>query len=210
MYRLAELTESRRKAIGWGLLLVGLITLVVAVWWIHYSSFPETELVDGKDVPVVLRSFDWVLRGALSKGIGYLAAFAASQLLIVGAFFVGVLNQKMTWARAAVAALLTWIELVVIFAIVPSEWLNYAQTDLDWSAQRVAVTVPPWLVLGNQVDLSYAVLKDSISMGYHIVMLSAGAILGLQIQKINKGRPASAEKPQPKSPYGRPLVKGDA
>jgi hypothetical protein len=64
--------------------------------------------------------------------------------------------------------------------------------------------------LGNQVDLSYSMLKDSISMGYHLVMLAAAAVFALELQKMRKGRPAKADKPQVQSPYGRPLVKGDA
>lgn len=210
MYRLAELSDSRRKSIGWGLLGLGFLTLVVAVIWIHFSSFPDTHIVDGEEVPLVLDQFDWIPRGALSKGVGYLAAFAASQMLVVGACFVWILNQRMTWARALFAGFVAWIELVIIFGMVPSEWLNYAQTDLDWSSQRVAFTIPPLLVLGNQVEVSYAVLKDAISMGYHIVMLAAAAIFALQLQKMKQGAPAAAEKPQPRSPYGRPLIKGGA
>jgi hypothetical protein len=64
-------------------------------------------------------------------------------------------------------------------------------------------------VLGNQVEISYAVIKDSISMGYHIVMLGAGAVFGLQLQRMGRGAPVRAEKAQPRSPYGRPLMKGD-
>jgi hypothetical protein len=210
MYRLAELKDSTRKAIGWGSLLGGLVLLSIAVWWIHFSSFPNTEIVDGDVVPVVLSAFDWIPRNPISKGLGYLAAFAASQMMVVGGLFVWVLNQRMTWARATVAAGISWIELVIIFAIVPSEWLNFAQTDLDWSNQRVAVTVPSVLVLGNDVNLSYAMLKDSISMGYHLVMLGVAAVFGLELQKMRKGRPVRADRPPAQSPYGRPLVKGDA
>jgi hypothetical protein len=145
----------------------------------------------------------------LLKGVGYLVVFGASQMLVVGAMFVWVLNQKMTWARALFASFVTWIELVIIFGMVPSEWLNFAQTDLDWSSQRVAVTIPAVLVLGNEVQLSWAAIKDSISMGYHVVMLAAGAVFALQLQKMKKGPPASADKPPPRSPYGRPLVRGE-
>jgi hypothetical protein len=209
MYRLAELKDSTRKAIGWGSLLGGLVLLSIAVWWIHFSSFPNTEIVDGDVVPVVLSAFDWIPRNPISKGLGYLAAFAASQMMVVGGLFVWVLNQRMTWARATIAALITWIALVFFFGMVPSEWLNYAQTDLDWSSQRVAVAIPPPLVLGNTVELSWAMVKDSISMGYHIVMLVVSAVLALQIQKIKDGRPASAAPVEKTSPYGRPLVKGN-
>ena len=209
MYRLAELSDSRRKSIGWALLGAGLVALVIAVVWIHYSSFPETHIVEGEEVPLVLAQFDWVPRGWLSKGLAYLVSFGASQMLVVGALLVWVLNQKMTWARAVFAAFVTWIELVIIFGMVPSEWLNFAQTDLDWSSQRVAVTIPALLVLGNDVTISWAAIKDSISMGYHLVMLGGAAVFAIQLQRMRQGAPPSAEKAEPRSPYGRPLVRGE-
>jgi hypothetical protein len=209
MYRLGELTDARRRSIGGGLLVIGLFGIVLGVIWIHWSSFPQTQLVDGVEVPVVLDTLDWWPRGALWKGLGYLVVLGATTLALVGATFLWVLNQKMTWARATVAALISWLALVFFFGMVPSEWLNFAQTDLDWSSQRVAVSIPPILVLGNTVELSWAMVKDSISMGYHVVMLVVSAVLALQIQKIKAGRPASAAPVEKTSPYGRPLVKGN-
>lgn len=209
MYRLAELEDGRRKGIGWALLGFGTILLALAVWWIHFSSFPMTEVVEGVEQPVVLSAFDWVPRGWFWKGLGYLAAFAASQMMLAGAVFVFMLNQRLTWSRALFGAFIAWIELVVLFGIVPSEWLNLAQTDLDWSTQRIAFTVPPALVLGNQLDISWAVFKDTISTVWHLVMIPAVAIFALEVQKMYKGRPPAAEKPEKRSPYGRPLVKGD-
>ncbi|MEX1037679.1 MAG: hypothetical protein WDZ96_02335 [Acidimicrobiia bacterium] len=209
MYRLAELSENRRKGIGWAMLGFGTLLLAVAVWWIHFSSFPRTEVIDGVEVDVVLTVFDWVPRGWFWKSLGYLAAFAASQLMLAGAAFLWVLNQKMTWARALFAAFLAWIELLLLFGIVPSEWLNLAQTDLDWSSQRVALTIPPFLVLGNELAISWAVVKDLISTGWHLVMIPAVAIFALQVQKMYDGPPPSAEKAESKSPYGRTLVRGD-
>ena len=206
MYRLGELSDGRRRAMGWALLLMGTGLLVAGVIWIHVTSLPIDE-----DAGI----FDWIPRAvanstsALWKGAGYLTVFAASQMMVVGATFLWVLNQRMTWARAAFAAFVAWVELIILFGMFPSEWLVFAQTDLNWSAQRVALVIPPILVLGNEVEISYAVLKDSISMGYHIVMLAAGAVFALQVQKIKEGKPPSAEKPEPKSPYGRPLVRGD-
>lgn len=208
MYRLGELTEQQRRRYGSAMLVVGTVLMVVAVWWVHYSSFPLTEVVDGETQPVVLGEFNWVPRGWLWKSLGYLAAFGASQLLVVGAALAFVLGRPMTWARAAFAAFLAWIELVVIFGIVPSEWLNLSQTDLNWSSQRVALTIPPILVLGNQVDISLAVVKDMISMGYNLTMLGAGAVFAYKLQQMRKGRPPAAEKPAATSPYGRPLIRG--
>jgi hypothetical protein len=199
MYRLGELSDERRRRIGGGLLILGLLGVVLGVIWIHWSSLsPEQEV----------GFLNWFPRGTIWKGIGYLIILGATTMALVGATFLWVLNQKMTWARATVAAFIAWIALVFFFGMVPSEWLNYAQTDLDWSSQRVAVSIPPFLVLGNTVELSWAMIKDSISMGYHIVMLGVAAVLALQIQKIKEGRPATAAPVEKKSPYGRPLVKG--
>ena len=210
MYRLAELSESRRKLIGSTMLILGILGLVVGVIWIHWSSIPKTEIIDGVEVPVVVDFLNWFPRGAAWKAVGYLIVLGATTLALIGASFLWVLNQKMTWARATIAAFIAWVALVFYLGMVPSEWLNFAQTDLDWSSQRVALVIPPLLVLGNTVEISYAALKDAISGGYHIVIIGGAVVLALQIQKMKEGRPSGAEPAEKKSPYGRPLVKGDA
>lgn len=206
MYRLGELSDSRRKAMGSSLLIVGLLGLVLGVIWIHWSSLPETELVDGVRIAVEVDYLNWFPRGIWWKAVGYLIVLGATTMVIVGALFLWVLNQKMTWARATIAAMIAWISLLFYFGMVPSEWLNFAQTDLEWG-NDVALVIPSWLVLGNTVDISYAAIKDAISGGYHAVMLGGAAVFTLQVQKIKDGRPTRAVA-EPKSPYGRPLVKG--
>lgn len=200
MYRLGELTDSRRKQIGTGLLLLGMLGLAVAVVWIHLSSLSPDESAG---------FMDWFPRGVWWKGIGYLIVLGATTMALAGASMLWVLNQKMTWTRAVVASWLAWIALVFYLGMVPSEWLNFAQTDLEWSGQKVAFAVPPIIVLGNQVEISFGVLKDLVNVGYYHVVLVGAAIFGLQIQKIKQGRPAKARPEAPVSPYGRPLLKGD-
>jgi hypothetical protein len=195
MYRLGELTEQQRNRYGWSMMAFGVVALVVGVIVVHYAAAdPDAGM-------------GWIPRGWFVKSIGYLFGLAASQLLIVGAALAFVLGRPMTWAVATFAAFLVWVEFVMLFGIVPSEWLNLSQTDLDWSTQRIAFTIPPWLVLGNQIDISWAVIKDSISMGYNLTILVGAAIFAYKIQDIGKGRPAQAEKPEKVSPYGRPLVR---
>jgi hypothetical protein len=209
MYRLAELTDSRRKQIGWSLLLAGLAGLIIGVIWLHWSSIPETELIDGVEMPVVVDQLNWFPRGMWWKAVGYLIVLGATTFALIGATFLWVLNQKMTWARATAAAVIVWMAFVFYFGMVPSEWLNFAQTDLEWSSQRFALTIPPFLVLGNTVQISYAVIRDLIQVGYSSTILIGAAVLALQIQKMKDGRPASAQPVEKKSPYGRPLVRGD-
>lgn len=208
MYRLAELSDSKRKSLGSMLLLLGILGLSLGVVWIHWAQLSETELVNGVEVPVVVDYLNWFPRGTLMKGLGYLIVLGTTTMALIGASFLWLLNQKMTWARATVAAMLAWIALLFFFGIVPSEWLNFAQTDLEWGNDP-ALVIPAPLVLGNTVELSYSAIKDAISGGYHIVLLVAAPLFALQLQKMKDGRPASAQPVEQKSPYGRPLVKGD-
>ena len=208
MYRLAELSDSKRKSLGSMLLLLGILGLSLGVVWIHWSQLSTTELIDGVEVPVVVDYLNWFPRGTWMKGLGYLIVLGSTTIALVGASFLWVLNQKMTWARATVASMLAWIALVFYFGMVPSEWLNFAQTDLEWGNDP-ALVIPAPLVLGNTVELSYSAIKDAISGGYHLAMLVVAPVLALQLQKMKDGRPATAQPVEQKSPYGRPLVKGD-
>lgn len=199
MYRLGQLDETQRRRIGWSLVTVGTILLAIAVVWVHFAS-----LVDDTE------TMGFIPRHWLSKGLGYLVAFGASQLIIAGATLALVLGRNMTWAVASTAALITWVELVVIFGIVPSEWLTFAATDLEWSSQRTALTIPPFLVLGNEVSLSYAAIKDSISAIYNVGMLGAAIVFAYKIQDLAGEGVAAPPEPEPtSSPYGRPLRAGD-
>ncbi len=198
MYRLAQLDETQRRRIGWSMIAGGLFLLAVGVVWVHYSA-----QIDNPD------SLGLIPRGWLSKGLAYLFVFGASQMVLAGAGIALVLGRPMTWALAATAAFLVWVELVIIFGIVPSEWLTLATTDLDWSPQRSALTIPPFLVLGNEVALSFAALKDMVSATYNLGMLGAGALFAYKIQDLAGGGTPPPE-PEPKSsPYGRPLTSGD-
>jgi hypothetical protein len=209
MYRLGEMTDRQRIRIGSALLVIGTLLMVVAVILVHIygrpaEQVPTVEPFMSMFTEVPIEAHKWF------KGIGYLLVFAASQLMLAGTALIWVLNQRMTWARAAFAAFITWIEMVVIFGIVPSEWLNFSQTDLDWSFQRAWFVIPPFLVLGNEVTFSYGALKDAVSGTYNLIMLVAGGVFAWQVQSIGKPRPAAAAKEAPVSPYGRPLVKRDS
>ncbi len=204
MYRLGELSDERRRRLGWALLVGGTALMVLGVFMVHNFGLGaedfDTSVIGGLLERLPLASLKWF------KAVGYLIVFAASQLMLAGAALLWVLNQPMTWARATFAALLTWLEMVVIFGIVPSEWLNFSQTDLEWSFQDVLFQVPSALVLGNEIEVTTGALKDAISGGYNVAMLAAAGVLAYQIQRIKEGRPASAAPEQPVSPYGRPLV----
>jgi hypothetical protein len=205
MYRLGALESGKRLKLGAAMLTLGFVGLAMGVVIVHYAQMPRELVEGGVRTPIEVGPLgDLIPLNKWVKFAGYLVSLGASQLMVLGGLFLWVLNQKMTWARAAVASFLSWVELVIVFGIVPSEWLNFSQTDLDMSPAKIALTMPRWLVLGNDVAISQAAVKDSVSMGYHLVMLGLGAVLALKLQDIGKLAPA---QPEPVSPYGRPLVR---
>ncbi len=208
MTRLSQLSDSQRVRLGWAALVVGSVLLAVAVIVIHYARFPDTELINGVEVPVQVDYFGWIPRGWPVYTAGYVVAFMASQLMLFGAAMIWVANQKMTWARAGFAALLAWIELAMLFGVVPSEWLNLTQGPLEFTNQRIAFIIPSWLVLGNEVEVSYGAIKDLVSGIYNPTMLAVVVVFAYKIQDWGK-QPAESKLIQRTSPYGRPLVKGD-
>jgi hypothetical protein len=183
-----------------------LFLLAFGVLFAHYSGFSKGESVD---------YFGWFPRGCMigaercvpwSTG-GQLIAILGSQLAIAGALFLWVANQKMTWARAGFAAILVWLEFVIIFGIIPSEWLNLSQGPLEMTRQRIAFTVPSWLVLGNDVSISWAAVKDAISGTYNLGVLGAAIVFAYKIQDWGRAKP-KAPVVEKRSIYGRPLTKG--
>ena len=208
MNRLAELTEKQRTRLGAAALFMGTVLLAVGVVFAHYALFPETEFVDGVEVPLQVDYLGWIPRGWQWVTLGQLVGFAGSQLMIVGSLFLWFVGRKLTWARATFGAFIAWIELVLIFGVVASEWLNLTQGPLEFTSQRIAFTIPPWLVLGNQVDISYAFIKDAISGTYNLVMVGVAIVFAYKIQDWGKKKPETAGEDK-QSVYGRPLVKGD-
>lgn len=207
MHRLSQLDDTQRRRLGSALLSVGTFLLAFGILFAHYSAFPEGEQVD---------YFGWFPRGCMIGAercvpwltAGQVIATIGSQLAIAGALLLWVANQKLTWARAGFAALIAWIEFVIIFGIVPSEWLNLAQGPLEMTRQRIAFTIPSWLVLGNEVEISWAAVKDAISGTYNLVILGAAIVFAYKIQDWGKTKPKEAAVDQT-SIYGRPLRKGE-
>ncbi len=203
LHRLSSMDDGSRARLSWTLMALGLGALVVGVFFAHAGLAPDGS-APGEEQFVGYLEFvprHWVVFTA-----GQLVAFGGSQLLLAGAALLWVANQPLTWARAGFAAWLAWIELVLLWGVVPSEWLNLTQGPLGWTSQKIFVTIPPWLVLNNPIDISYAALKDMIAGGYHIFSLVIVLWFAFKIQEWGKTAPKQDDAVT-ESPYGRPMRK---
>jgi hypothetical protein len=202
-------SEGLRKRLGITGVVVGSVLLVGGTVMAHIMGLPLRDSVGQEMFPAIPRCawFEgepascWVL-----PTIAQSTAFIGSQILIAGIVVGWILDRTMTWARATVAAFLFTTEMIVIFGIVPNEMLAIAQGTLEWTDQKIAFTIPPWLMLNNEVAISYGVIKDLIVAGYSTTMLIVVIVGAYQWQEWNKRRG------QPKAPttslYGRPVIKG--
>jgi hypothetical protein len=125
-------------------------------------------------------------------------------LLLLAGLALGLLyKRELTWARASVGAALFVSLMMILFGIIPNQWLTLTQSVWEWTPQKIAITLPRWLVLNNDVSISYAAVKDIVSGTYSVVMLGAVAVAMYQWQE--RSKKAAAPKPQAISSFGRPV-----
>ncbi len=190
------MNERRRLVIGNIAIFAGIVTTIVASIAVHMASAPDLD-----EFGRVVYSF--VPRGWFVVVVFQSVALGGTLLAMAGATFGYIYLRKLTWARAMFGALLFAGLMFVIFAIIPNQFLTLAQSQLEWTPQKIFVTIPPILVLNNELAISYAALKDMIAAGYATTMLFVVPIVMYQIQERAKRPPVA--KPTPVSDYGRPL-----
>jgi hypothetical protein len=195
------LTEQRRKLIGIVGLVIGSLVVVAGLTVAHFTNLPTEDVFGNEVLPSIPRG--WQL-----YTLGQLTAVAGSQIMVVAAFFGWLWEKPLTWVRAGVASLLGWFQLILYFGIIPSEMLNLAQGPLEWTS-RTAFTFPKWLVLNNDVSVSWLTIKDALVAGYYtnaFVVLIVGIYMA---QEWIKKRADAAPVVQISS-WGRPMRKGNA
>ncbi len=203
------MTDDKRRRIGIIGVVVGLVLLAVGVVIAHFTNLPLTDSV-GRPI------YDWIPRCVFFENdpqacwvlpmFGGATAVAGSQIAMAAIVFGWIYGRPLTWALATVGAFLFTLEMIILLGIVPNQFLNLAQGTLDWSERKTVFTIPRWLVLNNNVSLSFGTLKDLVTAGYSTTVLAAVAVGAYQWQE--RGKRASRPKPTTTSMWGRPVTKG--
>ena len=192
--------DRTRRRLGWLGIAVGAAILLFGVLAVHFTALDAEDSLGRELYPAIPRGWQWVL-------LAQIIAFTGSQIAI-GGLVVGWLWQRpMTWALATVGAFVVTLQVILYFGVVPNEWLGLTQGEFEWTSQNIWFTVPNWLVLNNELTVSYAVVKDVVNAGYNTTLLAAALVGAYKWQEYKKRGPAA--KPQVVSTYGRPIVKGN-
>jgi len=181
---------------GIAVILIGIVVTIVASVVVHMAQSPEFDGLGRELFPLVPRS--WQL-----ATLAQIVALGGVLISMAGATYGFLWQLPLTWARAMLGALLFSGLMFIIFAIIPNEFLTLTQATLEWTPTKTLVVIPPFLVLGNELAISFAVLKDMISAGYATFLLIAIPVFMYKWQV--KAATKDVPKPTPISDYGRPL-----
>jgi hypothetical protein len=181
-------------AVGLGLVLAAVGSLIA-----HFTGLSEIDELGREIYPAIPRGWQFQLVGQLIAVGGVLVAIAGIALAFL-------YDREMTWARAAIGAALFTGLMIIVFGVIPNQWLTLTQAVWEWTPQKTLFTVPKPLVLNNEVSISAAAAKDIISGTYAVVALGVIAVAMVKWQDYQKQR-ASGPPPQEVSGYGRPLTK---
>lgn len=193
------MTDRTKLAIGITAIVAGISVALIASLFVHAAQSPTTDLVGNELYPIVPRG--WV-----PATVGQLVAIGGVFLILGGATLAFVYDRPFTWARAAIGAWLFVAMVLVVFAVIPNQWVALTQASLEWTPQKILITIPPALVLGNDLSVSYATFSQMIIGGYPVVML--GLIATAMVVWQNRKKAVSKAKPTPVSSFGRPMREG--
>ena len=136
------MTNGKKLVVGLTAIVLGIVVAIAASMFVHAAEAPATDAV-GNEL------YSLVPRGWVPATLGQLVAIGGIFMILGGATFGFVYGRPLTWARAAIGAWLFTAMALVVFAVIPNQWVALAQASLEWTPQKILVTIPPALVLGN-------------------------------------------------------------
>lgn len=176
--------------------MLGLVTALAFSWLVHATEAAVTNEL-GQEI------YRYIPRGWFWTTAAQFIAVNGVVIMIAGATVAFVWGRPLTWARAAFGAFLFTALMVIVFGVIPNQMLTLFQGPLAWTKQKIFFTVPPALVLNNDLSISYETLKDMLVAGFYTTNFVVVAVVMVLWQ--NHQRKKGEPKPQKISEYGRPL-----
>lgn len=163
-------------------------------------------LVLGKLLPDVQRSIVWLM----------LAAIVVHTLLMIGSREPRDPERKATWSECLAGATAVFALFAVAYAILPSEWLTFANAKLGWGNSTKFVFTSHERILGlinvnYPFNLDFPAIRDIVVTLIYGVLLTTNLKLWVMWQKRLevKASPKGDAAPLKRSRFGRPLRRGD-
>jgi hypothetical protein len=188
--------ERKHLIAGIALVVIGLIVAIGGSMLVHMIEAPEFNDLGQALYPNVPRG--WVI-----VTIAQMIALGGVLMSMAGILLGWIWQRPLTWARAMLGALLFTGLMFILFAVIPNQFLTITQATLEWTPSKVFITIPAFVVMNNEVGISYAALKDMIAAGYVTTLVILIPVTMFWWQ--GREEKAKAPKPTPVSNYGRPM-----
>lgn len=139
--------------------------------------------------------------------VAFITSLAIGLLGCVAVYLYGKrrpVGASLSWGEAMLAATLVFFLFVWWYAIIPHQWLDWADNELSWRADTYLVQATGSPLEGNwPLDINLVVVRDVIATLIYGLALTLHVALWMAWQNRGKERPAKV----PASQYGRPLLR---
>ena len=117
-------------------------------------------------------------------------------------------GKSMTWGEANLAAVYAFGTMFLAFGVVPHQWIDHADKDLEWSRTKIifgpgGILKPESAGGWNPITLQYEAVRDIVVVLIHVYFFGLLIFMWLWWQR----RGQQPVKELETSTYGRPLVR---
>jgi hypothetical protein len=157
-------------------------------------------LLLGKLIPSLQRSIFWI-------GI---FVFLAHTFLMVASRKPRNAEEPATWAECIAGAVAVFALMALGYAVIPSEWLTFANANLQWGDSSKFVFQSNQDILGilpihYPFNLNFPAVRDIVVTVIYVVVLGLNIFLFSKWQKRNEVPSETEGEPERRSRFGRPL-----
>jgi hypothetical protein len=148
----------------------------------------------------------------------FISSIIATILMVAVCLYVGArrpIGTPVTWGEAMVAGTWVFAIMLLVYGIVPHQWLNFADNELLWRPDKLLVGISSaGVVWGNdakdlggtgRILINYQAIRDIVATVIYIVALGGQMYLWSVWQKRGRKKPGDVE--EARSRFGRPVLR---
>jgi hypothetical protein len=132
--------------------------------------------------------------------------------VLAGAVFMWLVRRPKselptTWAQAMLGALAVFALFLLVYGVVPHEWLTWADSKLGLREDKILLDTKP-------IKFSGRALRDIVAATIYIIFLGLNTVMWMMWQKRGTAKPkpapaAATPEPAGTSAFSRPVTKKD-
>jgi hypothetical protein len=145
--------------------------------------------------------------------VAFLASFLVAILCLAAVPLYGrrrPVGAPITWGEAIAAAVFAFFVMFWAYGVVPNQWLQWANNELQWTPTKILAHEGAITILGAPIpmfEINYEKLRDVIVVVIYGFFLTMHVLMWSVWNNRSKQAEKRAQRELAPSTYGRPLVK---